>query len=55
MERQAERIMGDIVALAAVEEVLLQIVADSEERAAGCVDSTVYTIWAQRTLGGCGS
>lgn len=51
VEGQTECIVGDVVALAAVEEVLLQIVTNSKQGAAGCVDGTVHAIGAQCTLG----
>lgn len=52
MEGETESVVGNIIALTAVEEILLQIVTDGEERAAGRVRSTVDAIRAQRTLDG---
>ena len=51
VEGETERIVGDVVALSTVEQVLLEVVADRKERAAGRIDSAVDAIGAQRTLG----
>ena len=51
VEGKAERVMGNIVALTAVEQVLLEIVTDGEQATAGLVDSAVDTVGAQSTLG----
>ena len=51
MERQAEGVVRHVVALATVEQVLLQVVTDGEETAARRVDRAVLAIWAKCTLG----
>ena len=50
MERQTERLVRLVVALTPVEEVLLQVITDSEKTAAGCVGGGVDTIGARSTL-----
>ena len=51
MESQAEGVVSHVVALATVEQVLLEIIADSEKAAARRVDRAVLAIWAECTLG----
>lgn len=51
VECQAERVVRHVIALSAVEQVLLQIITDREERAARRVGSTVLAIWAKSPLG----
>ena len=43
--------MGVFVALAAVEEILLNVIANSEQGAAGCVGGSVYAVGTGNTLG----
>ena len=50
MEGQAERVVCNVIALSAVEQVLLQVIADSEERTAGRIHGTVHAIRAKSTL-----
>ena len=47
MEREAERIVGHVVALAAVEQVLLQIIAYGEERATCRIGGDVRAVGAE--------
>ena len=51
VEGQTERLVDLLAALATVEQVLLDVVADGEKSAAGCVGSSVYTIRAGNPAG----
>ena len=48
---QTQRLVGVLAALCSVEQVLLDIIADGEQRAAGCVRRCVHAIGARNTLG----
>ena len=48
---QTKRLVRVLAALAAIEEVGLDVVASSEERAAGCVGRGVLAVGAGNTLG----
>ena len=50
VEGKAERVMGNIVALTAVEQILLKVIANGEQRTASGVGSTVYAVRAQSAL-----
>ena len=52
VERQTERVMGDVVALPTVEQVLLEVISDGKETTAGRIGGTVHTIGAEGTLDG---
>ena len=51
VESQAEGVVRHVVALATVEQVLLQVVTNGEKTAARRVDRAVLAVWAQCTLG----
>ena len=53
VERETEGFMGLVSALPAVEQVLLQVVADSKQAAARGVGCSVYAIGARSAFGNC--
>ena len=51
MENKTEGLVGVLATLAIVEQVLLYVVQDWEQRTTGSVRSSVLAIWASNTLG----
>ena len=53
VECQTQRFVRFVIALAAVEEVLVEIVPHGEETAAGRIGGSVYAVWTGDAAGDC--